>query len=275
MGGGMTPTTGLSFVGGALTSLLARSTWSVQTSHLIYTSTCLNKRLVLHLCPDSLDGLCLSSACLCLPACNTPYSGSLPSAVMLLKSPWVSSSLLIHYVLWCCKSTCCRAGMCGRQGLIETRICAGGLPKHGKASCLQAKQNAWLYLQVRPPMPFVHFFLIDVSYNAVTSGALEATCSAIARILDELQGVPPPLPPVQLLLFALLLPIALNWQPAVQTAHCKTQLLLPQNTASMQLLKECSHQMHSGLRSFAVSLHGSRFTSDMCRITRCCLGSFT
>lgn len=39
-------------------------------------------------------------------------------------------------------------------------------------------------------MPVVHFFLIEVSYNAVTSGALEATCSAIARVLDELQGMP-------------------------------------------------------------------------------------
>lgn len=41
---------------------------------------------------------------------------------------------------------------------------------------------------VRPPMPFVHFFLIDVSYNAVTSGALQAACSAVARVLEELQG---------------------------------------------------------------------------------------
>lgn len=52
------------------------------------------------------------------------------------------------------------------------------------------KQHACLYLQVRRPMPFVHFFLIEVSYNAVTSGALEATCSAIARVLEELQGMP-------------------------------------------------------------------------------------
>ncbi len=48
---------------------------------------------------------------------------------------------------------------------------------------------ALLFVQVRPPMPFVHFFLIDVSYNAVTSGALQATCSAVARTLDDLQGV--------------------------------------------------------------------------------------
>ncbi|KAL0036794.1 hypothetical protein WJX79_010207 [Trebouxia sp. C0005] len=41
---------------------------------------------------------------------------------------------------------------------------------------------------VRPPMPFVHFFLIDVSYNAVTSGALQATCSGVARVLNDLQG---------------------------------------------------------------------------------------
>lgn len=37
-------------------------------------------------------------------------------------------------------------------------------------------------------MPCVHFFLIDVSYNAVTSGALQAVCSAIKRTLEELQG---------------------------------------------------------------------------------------
>lgn len=37
-------------------------------------------------------------------------------------------------------------------------------------------------------MPFTHFFLLDVSYNAVTTGALQAACSAISRVLDELQG---------------------------------------------------------------------------------------
>ena len=48
-----------------------------------------------------------------------------------------------------------------------------------------------VHLQVRPPMAFVHFFLIEVSYNAVTSGALQTACSAIARVLDELQGATP------------------------------------------------------------------------------------
>ena len=76
----------------------------------------------------------------------------------------------------------------------------------------------WLYLQVRPPMPFVHFFLIDVSYNAVTWGALEATCSAIARILDELQGVARYSCCFQRFCYLL----AFNQQPAVSTAQQKT-----------------------------------------------------
>ena len=41
---------------------------------------------------------------------------------------------------------------------------------------------------VRPPMPPVHFFLIDVSHPAITSGATAAACSSIAKILAELPG---------------------------------------------------------------------------------------
>lgn len=42
--------------------------------------------------------------------------------------------------------------------------------------------------QVRPPMRPTHFFLIDVSQPAVTSGATAAVCSSVARILDDLPG---------------------------------------------------------------------------------------
>ncbi|BBN17285.1 protein transport protein SEC24 [Marchantia polymorpha subsp. ruderalis] len=39
---------------------------------------------------------------------------------------------------------------------------------------------------VRPPMPAVFFFLIDVSMNAVQTGAVAAACSAINRALSDL-----------------------------------------------------------------------------------------
>ena len=42
--------------------------------------------------------------------------------------------------------------------------------------------------QVRPPMRPTHFFLIDVSQPAVSSGATAAVCSSVAKILDELPG---------------------------------------------------------------------------------------
>jgi len=33
-----------------------------------------------------------------------------------------------------------------------------------------------------------HFFLIDVSYIAVSSGATAASCASVARVLDDLPG---------------------------------------------------------------------------------------
>ena len=42
--------------------------------------------------------------------------------------------------------------------------------------------------QVRPPMAPTHFFLIDVSYIAVSSGATAASCASVARVLDDLPG---------------------------------------------------------------------------------------
>lgn len=62
----------------------------------------------------------------------------------------------------------------------------------GTGSCVLPTTHhlkpAPIHPQVRPPMPPTHFFLIDVSYNAVHSGGLAAVCSAISRLLDELQG---------------------------------------------------------------------------------------
>jgi protein transport protein SEC24 len=43
-----------------------------------------------------------------------------------------------------------------------------------------------LYFQVRDPMPAVYFFLIDVSMNAIQTGATAAACSAIAQAISDL-----------------------------------------------------------------------------------------
>lgn len=42
------------------------------------------------------------------------------------------------------------------------------------------------FLQVRDPMPAVYFFLIDVSMNAIQTGATAAACSAIQQVLSDL-----------------------------------------------------------------------------------------
>ncbi|MCH94387.1 protein transport protein SEC24-like, partial [Trifolium medium] len=39
---------------------------------------------------------------------------------------------------------------------------------------------------VREPMPAVYFFLIDVSMNAVQTGATAAACSAISQVITDL-----------------------------------------------------------------------------------------
>ena len=41
---------------------------------------------------------------------------------------------------------------------------------------------------VRPPMPPVYLFLIDVSHAAASSGAIAVTCRAIRACLDQLPG---------------------------------------------------------------------------------------
>jgi pilus assembly protein TadC len=43
--------------------------------------------------------------------------------------------------------------------------------------------NLIIYFQVRDPMPAVYFFLIDVSMNAIQTGATAAACSAIAQAI--------------------------------------------------------------------------------------------
>lgn len=43
-------------------------------------------------------------------------------------------------------------------------------------------------VQVRPPMPPAHLFLVDVSHQAVSTGLTAAACAAIAAVLDDLQG---------------------------------------------------------------------------------------
>lgn len=40
--------------------------------------------------------------------------------------------------------------------------------------------------QVRDPMPAVFFFLIDVSMNAIQTGATAAACSAITQVIADL-----------------------------------------------------------------------------------------
>jgi protein transport protein SEC24 len=43
---------------------------------------------------------------------------------------------------------------------------------------------------VRDPMPAVYFFLIDVSMNAIQTGATAAACSAISQALSDLPEGP-------------------------------------------------------------------------------------
>ena len=49
-------------------------------------------------------------------------------------------------------------------------------------------EQATLIMQVRDPMPPVHFFLIDVSHTAVTTGVTVAACNAIQQVLSSIQG---------------------------------------------------------------------------------------
>lgn len=44
----------------------------------------------------------------------------------------------------------------------------------------------YLFVQVRDPMPAVFFFLVDVSMNALQTGATAAACSAINQVIADL-----------------------------------------------------------------------------------------
>lgn len=43
-----------------------------------------------------------------------------------------------------------------------------------------------MLFQVRDPMPAVFFFLVDVSMNAIQTGATAAACSAISQVIADL-----------------------------------------------------------------------------------------
>lgn len=43
-----------------------------------------------------------------------------------------------------------------------------------------------ILFQVRDPMPAVFFFLIDVSMNAIQTGATAAACSAVSQVIADL-----------------------------------------------------------------------------------------
>ncbi|KAK7847491.1 protein transport protein sec24-like cef, partial [Quercus suber] len=50
---------------------------------------------------------------------------------------------------------------------------------------------------VRDPMPAVYFFLIDVSMNAIQTGATAAACSAISQVISDLPPLMLIVPDVQ------------------------------------------------------------------------------
>lgn len=66
----------------------------------------------------------------------------------------------------------------------------------------------FMLYQVRDPMPAVFFFLIDVSMNALQTGATAAACSAISQVISDL--------PVSFCLFPLHLTISIS---LFQKAH--------------------------------------------------------
>lgn len=73
----------------------------------------------------------------------------------------------------------CYLGPDGRRRDVDERpeLCRGTVEFAAPSS-----------FSVRPPMPPCHFFLVDVSYQAVTSGAMHVACNTIKRVLDSIQG---------------------------------------------------------------------------------------
>ena len=70
-------------------------------------------------------------------------------------------------------------GMDGRRQDLAQR------PELCKGSVEIVAPDAYM---IRPPMPVTHFFLIDVTSQAVSSGVTSAACAAVAGILGDLQG---------------------------------------------------------------------------------------
>lgn len=70
-------------------------------------------------------------------------------------------------------------GLDGRRTDLDQR------PELCKGSIEIVAPEAYM---IRPPMPVVHFFLIDVSALAVSSGVTSAACAAVAGVLGDLQG---------------------------------------------------------------------------------------
>lgn len=62
--------------------------------------------------------------------------------------------------------------------LFQSQIIGGIKIEYLLLSCL--------FLQVRDPMPAVFFFLVDVSMNAIQTGATAAACSAINQVIADL-----------------------------------------------------------------------------------------
>ncbi|CAI7807557.1 unnamed protein product, partial [Closterium sp. NIES-53] len=92
---------------------------------------------------------------------NLPPRPSLP--------PGVSNETPREYV--------CNLGPDGRRRDADER------PElmHGSVEFVAPKEYS-----IRDAMPPVYFFLLDVSFNAVASGAASAACSSISRILQDL-----------------------------------------------------------------------------------------
>ena len=80
------------------------------------------------------------------------------------------------------------------RGTVEYVAPAGGTGSHGMDVTVLGWGTNPLHTfstpeyMVRPPMPPVFFFAIDVTHAASSSGALAATCRAIRSCLDSLPG---------------------------------------------------------------------------------------
>ena len=78
-----------------------------------------------------------------------------------------------------------------RVNVVEPRRESELLMTHRRASGWVLNQDslrtAYLsFSQVREPMPAVFFFLIDVSMNALQTGATAGACSAISQVIADL-----------------------------------------------------------------------------------------